>query len=279
LALAVAALCGLPGCALRQEAYSTPGALYIKLYSAENPKHNYVQEIRNGRGIRFLPSDFVVPRDRPDRSFVDADTSRCNHNAGTYRPSPDGTKVLALCYMPGAGSELRVFDRGRPGTQRVLLKSQFEQRSGHDFAWLDNDRFAALEIDHKTCPYATLYLDAPTRVVTFDVAGHRLSTGPCAFGIVAGEHRVALQGEGPNGPFWHVREFLSDDVRYWNDGLDRVHPTWSVDYGKTWHDGTPETFDGNDNLLYEAQFDDGIFSEQGQTVFGSPGPVSVRWSR
>ncbi len=206
--LASAALCGLLGsCAFRQEPYSTPGALYIELYRPNNPRANYVQEIRNGRGVRFLPSAYVVPRDRPDRSFVDANTSDCNHAYGSVLPSPDGTKILEPCLMTEGGFEYRVLNRSRPRTRKVVLSHQ--QVQGHDFAWLDNDRFAALEIDH-SCPYATLYAHFPTRIVTFDVAGRRLSTGPCAFGIVAGERRVALRGEAANGLLWQLRNLIAD---------------------------------------------------------------------
>jgi hypothetical protein len=101
----------------------------------------------------------------------------------------------------------------------------------------------------------------------------------CAFGVIAGQHRIALQGEAPNGLLWYLRDFQSDGTRYVADGWESVHPTWSVDYGKTWHDGEPVTFDGNDILLYKEEFDDIVRSEQGQIVFMDPSIIGIRWSR
>jgi len=113
--------------------------------------------------------------------------------------------------------------------------------------------------------------------VTFDRSGRRLSTGSCAFGIVTGEHRVALVGERANGLRFFIWQFTHDDPAYYNDGYDRFHHTWSVDGGKTWYDGEPLTFDGNDRLLYYDPFGDVVMSEDGQTVFSNV--YGVQWSR
>jgi len=50
-----------------------------------------------------------------------------------------------------------------------------------------------------------------------------------------------------------------------------------VDGGKTWYDGEPLTFDGNDRLLYYDPFGDVVMSEDGQTVFSNV--YGVQWSR
>lgn len=88
---------------------------------------------------------------------------------------------------------------------------------------------------------------------------------------------MALLGERPNSTLWNVRQEIADDPRYYNDGYDRFHHTWSIDFGKTWHDGAPLTFDGNDRLLYAEAFGDDIKSEDGRTVFKNA--YSVQWSR
>ena len=157
------------------------------------------------------------------------------------------------------------------------MLSHFLVNANHtSFAWIGDNRFMALVIDH-TCPYAHLYDFYPTRVVTYDIAGRRLSTGPCAFGVVAGAHRVAITGERPNGSDFDVWQFFHDDVDYYNDGYDRYHQTWSLDNGATWHDGRPLAFDANDRLLYETPFGNVVKSEDGETVFTNA--FSVQWSR
>jgi hypothetical protein len=122
-----------------------------------------------------------------------------------------------------------------------------------------------------------LYDFFPTRLETFDVSGRIIARGSCAFGVVAGQHRLALLGERRNSIFWRIKQLIADDPRYYNDGYDTFHNTWSVDNGKTWHDGTPLLFDGNGRLLYADAFGDDIKSEDGQTVFKNA--YSVQWSR
>lgn len=80
-----------------------------------------------------------------------------------------------------------------------------------------------------------------------------------------------------NGLSFYVWQVTHDDERFWNDGYDRFHVTWSVDGGESWHDGMPLTFDGNDRLLYLEPLYDVVKSEDGQTVFTHA--YSVRWSR
>ncbi len=256
--------------------YSTPGALYVEFVVAGASPYvgpNETTEIRDGRVVGHRPLGFVVARDRPDRWLVDSSAPVCSGRGSyrTYRLSPDGSRTLC-----SEGEDLRVFETTHPQTARVVVKGFEENASQTSFAWLDNSRFIALVLD-KSCPYAHLYDFYPTRVVTFDLSGRRLSTGPCAFGIVTGEHRIALLGEGPNGLRFFVWQLIHDDVRFYNDGYDRFHSTWSVDGGNTWHDGAPLTFDGNDRLLYYEPLGDVVKSEDGQTVFQNA--LSVQWSR
>jgi hypothetical protein len=174
------------------------------------------------------------------------------------------------------GDDIRIFDLAHPQTARVIVTDFAEDANQTSFAWLDNSRFIAVILD-KSCPYAHLYDFFPTRVVTFDVTGRRLSKGPCAFGVVAGRHRIALLGERPNSALWRIRQLIADDPRYYNDGYDAFHHTWSVDNGKTWRDGVPLVFDGNDRLIYADAFGDDIKAEDGQTLFKNV--FSVQWSR
>jgi len=62
-----------------------------------------------------------------------------------------------------------------------------------------------------------------------------------------------------------------------NDGYDRFHLTWSVDNGKTWHEGVPIVFDGNDVLLYRQPFTDYVRTDNGQIAFANA--ENVKWSR
>ena len=264
----VMAVCG------GEPSYSTPGTLYVEFWSAQKPPDRAPNEttlIRAGRVAGSEPIAYAVARDRPDRSFAAHDTSACDRYS--YKLSPDG--LMALCVSPRAG-RLRLFEVASPNTGTAIA-SQFENNADDSsFAWLSNDRFAALMLD-KACPHSRLYDFFPTRVVLFDRSGRRLSAGPCAFGIVAGGNRVALLGELPNGLVWRIREWLADDSRYFNDGYDVAHHAWSVDGGRTWHDGEPLAFDGNDRLLYATAFGRDVRSEGGQIAFRNV--ARIQWSR
>ncbi len=266
--------CALTACYGRPGTYSTPGTLYAEFWAKASPPIDTPTEttlIRNGRIVGTRPVAFAVARDRPDRSFNATNTAACDRYS--YQVSPDGLK--ALCFAP-SGEQLRLFNVTAPN-QGVVVLSDFENNANEtSFAWLSNDRFAAMSLD-RSCPYAQLYDFFPTRVTIFDRKGHRLSAGRCAFGIVAGNGRVALLGELPNSALWHFQQFFASDMRYDNDGYNIVHHAWSVDDGKTWHDGAPLTFDGNNQLLYSEAFGDDVYSESGLLVLRN---VSrLEWSR
>ena len=262
--LVVAIMCICVGaCAPQQTSYSTPGALYVEGWSQGMlPKMTPGEtlEYRSGQIVARLPLGLVVARDRPDRSLATRDIRVCG-GPSLYRLSPDGT--MALC--AASNEQLRVVEVKRPAKPIAVLTRYKVFDDGITFAWLDNFRFAALTFD-KSCPYATLYDYMPSRLMTFDRRGRLLATGPCAFGIVVGEHRVAILGEGRNTWVWHIWQFFANDPRYYNDGYDRVHHTWSVDGGKSWHDGMPLAFDGNDRLVYQEPFSDIVRSEHGDIV-------------
>jgi hypothetical protein len=217
------------------------------------------------------PVAYAVARDRPDRSFAAQATPACRRYS--YKLSPDG--LMALCSSP-SGEVVRLFEVAAPNAG-IIVASHFESNGRNSsLAWLSNDRFAALILD-KSCPFARLYDFFPTRVVIFNRSGRRLSAGPCAFGIVAGKNRVALLGELPNSLMSRIRQNLVDDPRYYNDGYDVAHPAWSVDGGRTWHDGEPLAFDGNDRLLYALGFGDDVLSESGQVALRRV--YRLEWSR
>lgn len=273
LAIAIAISTCFVACAARAS-YSTPGTLYVEFYGAapySAPRNT--AELRDGHVIGRKPAGLIVARDRPDRWLVDSQAPVCNGSEGyrTYRLSPDGTRVLC-----SKGDSIRIFERSHPQFARVIVPRLEENANQTSFAWLDNTRFVALVLD-KTCPYAHLYDFFPTRVETFDIAGRLITRGPCAFGVVAAAHKVALLGERRNSAFWRIRQILADDPRYYNDGYDAFHNTWSLDNGKTWHDGTPLAFDGNGRLLYADAFGDDIRSQDGQIVLKNA--YSVQWSR
>jgi WD40 repeat protein len=273
--LVSAALCAcISACAPRQSSYSTLGTLYVE-YRMPKDTPTVTTEIENGQVVGHRPAGLVVARDYPKRSFVAANAAICTYlgQPGAYILSPDGTRGLCSSV---SDNYLRLFDPAHPKIYRILLNEFFQNADGTSFAWLDNHRFIATVLD-KSCPYAHLYDFFPTRVVTFDLKGRRLSQGPCAFGVVAGQHRLALVGERPNDFLWHTHQLLADDPAYYNDGYDRFHPTWSVDGGETWHDGSPLAFDGNDSLLYLEQFSRIVRSENGQTVLRNA--YDVQWSR
>ena len=264
--------CLIAGCAARS--YSTPGTLYVVFgTSAPLPKTAQPWQTavtRGGRVVARRPLGFIVARDRPDRWLVDGKGLTCGGLEGErYQLSPNGEWVLC-----SDGDDIRVFPFAHPRSARIVVSDFVASQSS--FAWLGDDSFAAL-IGDKTCPYAHLYDFFPARVATVDLSGRRLSTGPCAYGVVGGEHRVALMGEGANGLDFDVWQFFHDDVDYYNDGYDKYHHTWSVDGGKTWHDGEPLTFDANDRLLYETPYGHDVKSEDGQTVFTNA--YLVQWSR
>ncbi|HLZ07271.1 MAG TPA: hypothetical protein VKT80_01695, partial [Chloroflexota bacterium] len=248
--------------------------LYVDLgISGAPPDHAYPTEttaIRDGRVIAQRPLGFIVARDRPDRWLVDGSGTSCGGpEGGRYRLSPNGEWVLC-----SDGNDIRLFAYAHPRSARIVVSDFVASQSS--FAWLRNDRLVLL-VGDQTCPYANLYGFFPARVATFDLSGHRLSTGPCAFGVVGGEHRIALMGERANGLDFDIWQFFHDDVDYFNDGYDRYHHTWSVDGGKTWHDGEPLTFDANDRLLYETPYGNDLKAEDGQTVFTNA--YAAQWSR
>jgi hypothetical protein len=269
LALAVA----VSGCQDRTTPFSSPGTLYVE-FEAPHGARAEITEIRDGHIVGHRATGFVVARDRPNRLFSTAGVTVCDwsHSIGIYKPSPNA--AWALC--SSESDSLLIFDPARPKIQHVLL-TQFRQNANDtSFAWLDDNRFAALVLD-SSCPAPHLHHYFPARVTTFDRLGRRLSHGPCALGVVAGRHRLALLGEGRNDLVWRIHQFVTDDPDYFNDGYDRFHPTWSVDGGTTWHDGLPLAFDGNDVLLYAEQFSDAVRSENGQHVFNNA--LDIQWSR
>lgn len=250
--------------------YSTPGALYVAFWVGKNGLSE-TTEVRNGRVVAHYPAGWIVPRDRPDRSLSAIENTNCSRLS--YKVSPDG--LTALCAAP-SGQRLNLFSVSRPGSPTVI-STHFENNANDtSFAWLDDNRLAALLLD-RTCPYANLYDFFPTRVVTFDRSGKRLSLGPCAFGIVAGGGRIALLGERANSMLWKLQQFFQDDPRYYNDGYDSYHHTWSVDNGRTWHDGSPLAFDGNGLLLYSEEFDDAVVSQDGTVLFRHV--ARLQWSK
>jgi hypothetical protein len=264
---------GIYGCQGRQMPFSTPGTLYVQ-FEAPHGSLAEITEIRDGHVVGHRATGFVVARDRPDRSFAAAAVPVCDwsHSIGTYKLSPDAS--WALC--SSESDSLWLFDPTHPRTQRVLL-TQFRQNANDtSFAWLDDNRFAAVVFD-MSCPAPHLHDFFAAREMTFDRSGRSLSKGPCALGVVAGRHRIALLGERRNNLVWRIHQFVADDPDYYNDGYDRFHPTWSVDDGKTWHDGLPLAFDGNDVLLYAEQFSDAVRSEDGRLVFKNA--LDIQWSR
>lgn len=271
--LCVWATLAAAGCSGRP--YSTTGTLYVNLgangagHDEENPRDTTV--IRNGRIADHIPLGLTVARDRPDRWLADGKEPACGrHGPGyEYQLSQNGEWVLC-----SDGYDVRLFEFDHPRKARIVVADLSASQSS--FAWIGDDQFAVL-IGDQTCPHAHLYDYFPTRLATFDLSGRRLSTGPCVFGVVGGEHRVALMGEAPNTPDFYVWQFFHDDVDYFNDGYDKYHNTWSVDGGKTWHDGTPLTFDANDRLLYETPYGHAIKSEDGRTVFTNA--YGALWSR
>lgn len=264
----------LLGCASRRGGYTTPGTLYVQLLGSW---HSTIK-LRNGQVVGTPAPRLVVARDRPDRSLWRGEITACRPGeTQPYQLSPDGT--FGLC-SPEKLFELHVFRPWRfGGTERVVLNTFYTNASGSSFAWLDNYRFVALVLD-RGCPLAHIYDYYPTRVVTFDRNGRRLAAGPCAYGIVAGRHRLALLGERRNSIFRQIRQSFYGCPDECNDGYDSFHHTWSVDGGKTWHDGVPMQFDGNDLLLYKdetAQAADSLLSERGDVAI--KGDVfRVQWS-
>lgn len=274
LACSALVLFCLPNCALRHSGYTSPGTLYLQLFSSWRS----TIKLRNGQIVGTPSPRLVVARDRPDRSLWRGEISACRPNeTQPYRLSPDGT--FGLC-TPESGDELHIFRPWRfGGSDRVVLKNFENNNDGTSFAWLDNNRFVALVLD-KSCAFAQLYDYYPTRVVTLNRSGRRLAAGSCAYGIVTGRHRVALLGERPNSLLRQIEQFFYGCPQLCNDGYDRFHHVWSVDGGKTWHDGLPLGFDGNDMLLYvneTADPIDSLRSEDGNIAF--KGDVySVQWS-
>lgn len=273
----LAALCSyLSACSAPSTHYSTPGTLFVKYApSTAQPTGTTSEaftEFRDGRSVGRRPSDILVARNRTNFAMRASSLHICSaRNApGIYTLSPDGTK--ALC-KPSNDGHLYVFNPLHPDKPRTL--DDFPKGSAISIAWLDNSRFAATIYD-KTCPLANLYGYSPTRIGIFYRTGRRISTGPCAFGIVAGQHRVAIMREARNGLLWKGRQLIADDPNYYNDGYDSYHHTWSVDGGVTWHDGTLIAFDGNDQLLYFNGFARDVLSENGQIALQNV--LDIKWS-
>ncbi|NNM99061.1 MAG: hypothetical protein HKL91_04610 [Candidatus Eremiobacteraeota bacterium] len=220
------------------------------------------REYRAGRVVGSFPSGYLVARQRPQRSFVPPAIAGCE--TGSDLLSPDGTRLL--CEAPSENAA-HVYLRAHLGASPVIVRHVMDNSNDTMFAWLDNHRFAVTVYD-RSCPYAGLYDFFPSRIAVYGTNGRRLSTGACAFGVVAGHGRMALIGERENDWWWNLWQNIVDDERYWNDGYESFHHTWSLDGGKTWHDGAPLLFDGNGTLLYETRFNNPL-----QNVW------RIQWSR
>jgi len=229
----------------------------------------------NGRMVGHRPLNVAVARDRPDKSFR-AGVKDCDsqNGAADYELSPDG--ATGLCSNFSDGRHLYLFDPVHP-TRRRAVVPHFEGDAGFAVAWIDNAKFAAIVYDNTPCPKAHLYDYFPTHVEVFDRSGKRIAKGPCAFGVIEGNHREALLGTSPNGFIWKLRQIIADDPNYYNEGYGEYHDTWSVDGGQTWHDGKPLTFDGNGVLLYHEEFTESIWTENGRVAFKNA--LYAKWSR
>jgi hypothetical protein len=272
----VALIACLGGC--KPQPYSTPGTLYVDFTRPLESGGFLLTDttvLRDSHAVGHKPIGFVVARDRPDRSLVASKVPVCHSLYGqqTLLLSPDGS--AGLCFKD---ESLWVFETSDPKKARIVVSDFSVNANGTSFAWLDDARFVALVID-KSCPYSHLYDFFPTRLISFDRSGHRLATGACTFGVVAGQTRIAIVGEALNDWRFYIWQLIHDDVRYYNDGYDKFHLTWSVDDGETWHDGTPLAFDGNDRLLYAPPYGETeeIRSESGQIVFENAS--AIQWSR
>ena len=172
-----------------------------------------------------------------------------------YRPSPSGAWFLCDRFP-----NLLLVEGAAPHRVHVVVSSFLENAGQTSFGWLDDERFLAT-VDDAACPRANLYDYFPTRVVLFSRTKGRLANGPCAFGVVVGRRRIALLGEAPNSLIRDVMIALSDDSRFCCDGYDKYHHTWSLDLGRTWHDGYPLGFDQADRLQYGDAFSDRVLTE------------------
>ncbi len=151
-----------------------------------------------------------------------------NCTPASVKVSPDGE--LALCASRSGNLNLSKVSGSK--FLKIVSSSVEDNANETSFDWIDNNRFGALIVD-KSCPYAHLYDFFPSRLVVFDRRGRRLSLGVCAFGIVGGAGRIALMGERHNSILWKIREAIADDPRYFNDGYDSYHHTWSIDNGRS----------------------------------------------
>jgi hypothetical protein len=268
------------GCGALRGSYTTPGRLYVEVLD-HNGWAYQTDVIRGGHTVAELPLSVSVARDRPSHWITASDVKSCE-DAGeapeAFRISPDGR--WALCTTVGGGVLLLV-DLAHRGHDKRVAPGFHNNADNTAFSWLDDNHFIATVLDHKMCPYAHLYDYFPTRIETFDVRGRLLSKGPCANGVVAGQGRFALQSDAPNpnNIRWELAFQLNKLPQDGNDGYDRFHSTWSVDWGKTWHAGLPLAFDGNDRLLYAGPFEDNtIYTEDGTVAFRNV-VYSVQWSR
>ena len=266
----VAGLALLAACAARPDLTGIPGTLYVEFAHGCSCKL-IRKEYRAGRVVGSFPSGYIVARQRPQRSFVPPAIAGCEKWSALL--SPDGTRLL--CQAPSK-DEVHLYLRAHLGASPVIIRHVIGNANDTNFAWLDNHRFAVTVYD-RSCPYAELNDFYPSRIAVYGTNGRRLSTGACAFGVVAGHGRMALIGERANEWWLNLWQDIVDDERYWNDGYEKYHHTWSLDGGKTWHDGAPLLFDGKGRLLYETRLDHEVRSESGRPILQNV--WSLQWSR
>lgn len=157
-------------------------------------------------------------------------------DANTLALSPNGE--VGACAKKD--DTLTVFDTSRPlRTQRLIFRN-LATNGYPEVAFISDSMIAVTSIDN-LCPTPRGALLTPSRILFLDLHGRQRGTGPCSYGVVAGDRKIAYAGQ--------------DDSGF----------TYSLD-GRTWHQGNPQTFTGDDVLLVLDRMGDLVDSDGHRVV-------------
>jgi len=245
----------LAACAPKPAAHGMPHGIVFVLDSSHStsplvrdPERSRV--FRDGKLVARIEGRVFAARDAARNSLIYDDwTKRARRFGGgpswKFDPCPDvnGVRTLALspngrrgvCAFSFSNTDrLVLFDVSSPSrAQNVIFRNLSDNRL-YRAAWLDDNRIALVEYRGTGCRYYAHYGDAPAGLVIIDVKGRVLERGPCMAGVAAGPHGLVYVDY--FGNWKHGLVPFSEEPR------DRM--VFSVDRGRSWHDGQVQFADG-----------------------------------